>query len=675
MGAGELGAPAPQHQPRGPFDLVLRYTAGFRARLVLGGVLTLSGTALSLAQPLIAQRVLDRLARHQPVTGLLLILAGAVVLGTAVGAVGYFLVETVGESVVRTVRRLLVARILRLRPAATDEVGPADLMSRLVADTTLLRQVTTQSMVASVTAVLALLGSLVLMGLIDYVLLAVTLTAVVTMSVSVRWSAARIGRATGRTQESVAYLAMLLDRDLGAFRTVKAAGAEAHEVGLLTDAADAAWRRGLRVAGWQAASGASAGLLMQASFLAVLGVGGARVASGRLPLADLIAYLLYMFFLTQPVTTLVSAWGQLRVGGAAAERIEAVLRLAVEPVAVPVPAEPRPPWSRSGSRPAGARHARARRPGAGSPDTDAAAPAPVPAVALAAAGARTRAGGSDQPGASGPPGGFPFYGRPDLARPSTGEAGHGVADACATVAFQQVVFSYRPGLPFVHQGVTFTVPAGGMTAVVGPSGAGKSSLFALLERFYDVTAGRVLVDGRDVRDWRLTDLRRSIGYVEQEAPVLAGTLRANLTLGLSDIEEEHLWEVVRLARLDDVIQILPGGLDGWIGHRGGTLSGGQRQRIAIGRALLRQPRLLLLDEATSALDAVNEAALRDALATAAETTTVMVVAHRLSTVVNARQIVVLEAGQVRAVGTHADLLDLDPVYRELATNQLLVPDA
>src|SRR6201999_718125 len=142
--------------------------------------------------------------------------------GTAIGAVGYFFVESVGESLVRTVRRLLGSLILRLRPAVADEVPPADLLSRLVADTTLLRQVTTQAMVASVTAVLALLGSLVLMGLIDYVLLMVTLGAVVTMSVLVRWAAGGIGRATGRAQEAVGEMATLLDRDLGAVRTVKA---------------------------------------------------------------------------------------------------------------------------------------------------------------------------------------------------------------------------------------------------------------------------------------------------------------------------------------------------------------------------------------------------------------------------------------------------------------------
>ncbi|MBL7494006.1 ABC transporter ATP-binding protein [Frankia sp. AgB1.9] len=628
MSASELAGPAPRHRPHNRLRLILWYTAGFRARLALGSVLTLAGTALSLSQPIVAQRILNRLARHQPTGALLLILAGAVVLGTAVGGVGYFFVESVGESLVRTVRRLLVTRILRMRPAVADRIPPADLLSRLVADTTLLRQVTTQAMVASVTAVLALLGSLVLMGLIDYVLLAVTLSAVVTMSVSVRWAAARIGAATGKAQEAVAYLAMLLDRDLGAFQTVKAAGAEAHEIGLLTDAADTAWRRGLRVAGWQAASGASAGLLMQTSFLAVLGVGGARVAAGRLPLADLIAYLLYMFFLTQPVTTLVGAWGQLKVGGAAAERIQEVLRLAAEP----------------------------------EPATAAATVGTVDGRALAALAARTRTRFGER--GHGP---FPSGGN-GTVRP---RADPGRAGLSATVAFEHVVFGYRPDLPLVHQGVTFTVPPGGTTAVVGPSGAGKSSLFALLERFHEVTSGRVLLDGRDVRDWPLAELRRAIGYVEQDSPVLAGTLRDNLTLGLSEVTDERLWEVVALARLEDLVQTLPGGLDGWIGHRGGTLSGGQRQRIAIGRAFLRRPRLLLLDEATSALDAVNEAALRTTLETAAKTTTVIVVAHRLSTVVNARQIVVLEAGRVRAVGTHSELLDADPTYRELATNQLL----
>jgi ABC-type multidrug transport system fused ATPase/permease subunit len=191
------------------------------------------------------------------------------------------------------------------------------------------------------------------------------------------------------------------------------------------------------------------------------------------------------------------------------------------------------------------------------------------------------------------------------------------------------------------------------------------------KRFYEPDAGRVLVDGRDVRDWPLGELRAAIGYVEQDAPVLSGTLRENLLFGAPDASDDDLREVVRTTRLDGMVARLPDGLDTLVGHRGTRLSGGERQRVAIGRALLRRPRLLLLDEATSQLDAVNETALRDTIADAARTTTVLVVAHRLSTVTMADRIVVLDAGRVRAVGTHAELLSADPLYAELAATQFL----
>jgi len=223
--------------------------------------------------------------------------------------------------------------------------------------------------------------------------------------------------------------------------------------------------------------------------------------------------------------------------------------------------------------------------------------------------------------------------------------------------------------------VSFTVPPRGMTAFVGPSGAGKTTVFSLIERFYEPDAGRVLVDGRDVRDWPLGELRAAIGYVEQDAPVLSGTLRENLLFGAPDAGDDDLAEVLRTTRLDGQVARLPDGLDTLVGHRGTRLSGGERQRVAIARALLRRPRLLLLDEATSQLDAVNEAALRDTIADAAHTTTVLVVAHRLSTVTMADRIIVIDGGRVRAVGTHAELLASDPLYAELAATQFLTPAA
>jgi ABC-type multidrug transport system fused ATPase/permease subunit len=210
-----------------------------------------------------------------------------------------------------------------------------------------------------------------------------------------------------------------------------------------------------------------------------------------------------------------------------------------------------------------------------------------------------------------------------------------------------------------------------MTAFVGPSGAGKTTVFSLIERFYDPDSGTITFDGRPLPDWELGRLRSSIGYVEQDAPVLSGTLRDNLLLGNAEADDDSVRRVLKTTRLDTMVGGLPDGLDTLVGHRGTKLSGGERQRVAIARALLRSPRLLLLDEATSQLDAVNEAALRDTVADVARTTTVLVVAHRLSTVTSADRIVVMEAGQVRAVGTHRELVAADPLYAELAATQFL----
>jgi ATP-binding cassette subfamily C protein len=255
---------------------------------------------------------------------------------------------------------------------------------------------------------------------------------------------------------------------------------------------------------------------------------------------------------------------------------------------------------------------------------------------------------------------------------SATDAGHDpTIDERAQLAFRDVRFRYRDDLPLVHAGVSFELPPSGLTAFVGPSGAGKTTVFSLIERFYDPESGSVLVEGRNVRDWPLDELRAAIGYVEQDAPVLAGTLRGNLRFAAPDVTDEEILEVVSLTRLDGLLSRLPDGLDSKIGHRGSTLSGGEKQRVAIARALLRRPRLLLLDEATSQLDAVNELALRETVAELAKRTTVLIVAHRLSTVTLADRIVVMDAGRVRAVGTHTELIDQDALYRELAVTQLL----
>jgi ABC-type multidrug transport system fused ATPase/permease subunit len=216
------------------------------------------------------------------------------------------------------------------------------------------------------------------------------------------------------------------------------------------------------------------------------------------------------------------------------------------------------------------------------------------------------------------------------------------------------------------------VRGGRRTALVGPSGAGKSSVLALVERFYDVDGGAVRVGGVDVRDLRRDALRGRLGYVEQEAPVLAGTLRENLLLTVPEATDAELLAVLDAVNLGDLVERTPLGLSAPVGEGGVLLSGGERQRLAIARTLLASPPVLLLDEPTSNLDARNEAALRAAIDAVSSDRTLIIVAHRLSTVIDADQIVVLDAGRVVATGRHDDLVAASPLYRELATNQFLV---
>ncbi|WP_018218818.1 ABC transporter ATP-binding protein [Salinispora vitiensis] len=243
----------------------------------------------------------------------------------------------------------------------------------------------------------------------------------------------------------------------------------------------------------------------------------------------------------------------------------------------------------------------------------------------------------------------------------------------SSVTFEKVSFGYREDVPVLRE-VSFHIPAGAQAALVGPSGVGKTTVLGLLERFYEPEAGRVLLGDRDVADIPLNELRRQIGYVEQEAPALAGTLRENLLYTAPATNDDQLNAVVEASRLSALVRRLPDGLDTEIGDRGTQLSGGERQRLAIGRLLLSRPRLVLLDEATSQLDSVNEAALREAVEELAVGCTMLVIAHRLSTVAASDVIVLMDNGGVRRTGTHDQLMAEDELYRELARGQLLSGD-
>lgn len=232
------------------------------------------------------------------------------------------------------------------------------------------------------------------------------------------------------------------------------------------------------------------------------------------------------------------------------------------------------------------------------------------------------------------------------------------------IRFDGVSFAY-PGGPDVLSHVDLTVPKGSVTALVGPSGAGKTTLVNLLPRFMDATEGTVTVDGTDVRDLTLASLRGAIGLVTQEVILFDDTVARNVAYGRTDVPEARIWEALRAANAEAFVRALPEGLGTRVGEGGARLSGGQRQRLAIARALLKDPPILILDEATSALDAESERAVQEALDRLMSGRTVLVIAHRLSTVRRADQIVVLEAGRLVEQGTHARLLESAGLYRRL----------
>ncbi|MBK6033135.1 ABC transporter ATP-binding protein [Streptomyces sp. MBT59] len=569
----------------GGLCLLLARVRPHRGVLIRAGLLSLAGSGAGLAMPLMAKHAVDTFADGRSPVAPLVALTALVLAGACLSAYGSFLMSRTGEGVVLRARDQLVGRIMRLKVPAVDRLTPGDLQSRVTSDTTLLRTVLSSGLVESFNSVLMLLGTIALMAYMDLTLLGVTLVVVVGIGAVTSLLMPRIQRAQLKAQESVGAMGAALDRVLQAFRTVKASGAEDRETAAVAAAARHAHDRGVTVAKWSSVTEVTMTMSIQLAFLAVLGVGGARAASGSLEISSLIAFLLYLFYLMGPIGGLVEGWTGLQSGLAAVRRIDEVESLPGEPA--------------------------------------------------------EESGG--------------------LTKGNGGPLG---------VTFQDVTFGYGDERAPAHQGVTFDVPAGGMVALVGPSGAGKSTVFSLLERFYDHEAGTITVGGRDIRDWPLAELRGALAYVEQDAPVLAGTLRENLLFAAPDADEKELAAAVTRTRLDALVERLPEGLDTAVGHRGVTLSGGERQRIAIARALLRHPRLLLLDEVTSQLDAVNEQALRDVILELAQRTTVLVIAHRLSTVRHADRIVVLEEGRVRTAGTHEELISGDELYRELATTQL-----
>lgn len=587
--------PAPRLTLRRGAGILRDHVRESRAALIAVVVLSIVGAVASLVQPVLVNGVIEAVGAGDALAPFIVGLVAVVLLSSVVGAVQQYLLGRTAETMVRSLRHALLDRLLRLPTSAYGRHRMGDLVSRVGADTDSVRAALTGGIVDAVGGVLVIVGSAAAMIWLDPLLFVVALGVLAGAIVTVVAASGKIQELSRRVRESTGAMSSGVERALSALTTVRAAGATDSEAAALKDDADRAWRASLRSVRLEAILWPMSGLAVQVAFLVVLGLGGARVAAGELSVANLVAFLMFLFMLMMPVGQLFGAITSVAEALGALARIDEVM----------------------------------------SEDPEDAADSPVPGA------------------------------RPDLS------------GAVPAVEFDGVVFAHddaeqrpTPNRP-VLDGVSFVADAGRTTALVGPSGAGKSTILALIERLHDPRRGIVRVGGADVRDLDRSNLRRHIAYVEQSVPVLAGTIRANLTLGLADVPDDRCRSALASVRLLDRIDAHGDGLDATLGDRGIGLSGGERQRLAIARALLSDRPLLLLDEPTASLDSRNERALQAAIDTASRSRTVIIVAHRLATVAGADRIVVVDEGRVRAAGTHRELMESSDLYRDLARDQLL----
>jgi len=613
---GRGGRGAKDDGPRAKFSQLLPYLLEHKKVLGVVVALSLLAAGASLAQPLLVQEVVKKVQAGDTLGNLVWVLVALVVISALLNGFQHYLLQRTGTSVVFSARRQLVQRILRLPISEFDTRRTGDLVSRVGSDTTLLYAVITQGLVDALGGAVLFVGALIAMLIIDPVLLGLTVAVIAVSVVTVVLLSGRIRVVSRKQQEKVGDLAAAVERAISAIRTVRASNATEREIAKIEKDAQGAWEMGIQVAKISALVVPVAGIALQVSLLVVLGVGGFRVASGAIEIASLVAFILFLFMMIMPLGQAFGALTSVNQALGALGRIQEIINL--------------PSETENDSTTA-----------------DAAAADITTDAAITFENVE--------------------FSYPEGAKKD--EVAKAVAEVVST---SPGALPAEPQDLTVLRGVSFSAQRGKRTALVGPSGAGKSTILALIERFYDPTAGAVRLAGIDVRALDRESLRSQIGYVEQDAPVLAGTIRENLLLGAPDATDEQCVEVLRSVNLMEVLERNDLGLDAAVGEDGVMLSGGERQRLAIARTLLAAPPILLLDESTSSLDGLNEQMLREAIDAVAENRTLIVIAHRLSTVVDSDQIVVLDHGRVVGVGTHSELVVSTPLYKELAKHQLLV---
>lgn len=548
-------------------------------KLFVGILLGFISTGANLFVPQLAQKLINNFKSISPTLAILTVVI--FIAGLITSALSGLLLGIFGENVVSKLRKQLWQKLLKIPVKYFDDVKTGEISSRLVNDTSQVKNLLTSTLPNAMTSLLQFVGALVIMLAMDWrmtLLMFVAVPLVILVMLPVMNQSRKIGRVR---QDELAKFASDSTDVLGEVRLVKSSNGEEHELAKGNRRIDNLYHVGRKEALINSVTQPITNMLMMIMFLGILGYGAIRVMNGAMTMGALVSFLMYLFQIISPIVVISQLFNNMAKTSGATERIQQILAEPEEFVA-------------------------------------------------------------------------------DKAEKDI---------ASAPLKFENVDFAYEEGKPVLRD-VSFTTKPNAVVAFAGPSGGGKSTIFSLIERFYQPTGGKILIGEENIENVDLAKWREQIGLVSQDAAVMPGTIRDNLTYGLRrEVSDEELWDALRMAYADGFVSEMEDQLETEIGERGIKLSGGQRQRIAIARAFLRDPKILMLDEATASLDAESEAMVQKALEDLMQGRTTLVIAHRLSTIVDADKIYFIENGTVSGVGTHQELLKTTPLYAQYVKDQ------